>query len=279
MESRQEILVSGARVPVLGLGTWNMGDKRERREVELHALRQGLELGMTLVDTAEMYGHGRSEELVAEAIRGRRDDVFLVTKILPENASRTGVRSACEKSLRRLGTDRVDLYLLHWRGRHPLADTVEAFEQLVEDGLIRHWGVSNFDPDDLDELMRHPAGKRCAANQVYYNLFHRGIERRLLPACRKRAIKVMAYSPFEQGRLRPEGALARVARRRGITVHQAMLAWAIREEGVIAIPKSGKPEHVRENAAALSIRLEEEDLRELDAAHPAPAVDIPLETT
>lgn len=266
-------------MPVLGQGTWNLGEKRERRDVELRALRMGLELGMTLVDTAEMYGHGRSEELVAEAIRERRSDVFLVTKILPQNASRAGVRRSCEKSLERLGTDRIDLYLLHWRGSHPLGDTVDAFEQLVEDGLIRHWGVSNFDVDDLDELLRHPAGARCAANQVYYNLFHRGIERRLLPECRKRGITVMAYSPFEQGALRPEGTLARVALRRGITVHQVMLAWVIRDQGVIAIPKSGSPGHVRENAAAAAFRLEEEDLRELDAAHPAPGVDVPLETT
>jgi diketogulonate reductase-like aldo/keto reductase len=279
MMPRQEILSSGIPVPVLGQGTWNMGDRKERREDELRALRLGLDLGMTLIDTAEMYGRGRSEELVGEAIRGRRDEVFLVTKVIPENASRESVPRSCEKSLRRLGTDRIDLYLLHWRGRIPLAETVGAFERLVDAGLVRHWGVSNLDAADLDELVRLPAGAKCAVNQVYYNLFRRGIERRLLPVSRKRGIVTMAYSPFEQGRLRQEGVLARVAGRRGITVHQTMLAWTIRANGVIAIPKSGNPEHVRQNAAAAQVRLDDEDLRELDIAYPAPGVDVPLETT
>jgi diketogulonate reductase-like aldo/keto reductase len=270
---------SGLEVPVLGQGTWKMGDSPQRREQEIRALRTGFDLGLNLVDTAEMYGGGRSEELVGEAIAGRRDDLVLVTKVLPQNASRSGVRKACEESLARLRTDRIDLYLLHWRGRHPLCETVEAFERLVDEGKILHWGISNFDVADLEEVERCPAGNHAVANQVYYNLQRRGIERRLLPWCRARNVVVMAYTPFEQGRLRTKGVLEEVAVRHEATVYQIALAWILRQEGVVTIPQSGSEQHVRENAAALEIQLSAEDLRQLNQAFPAPPEEVPLETT
>jgi len=264
---------------VLGQGTWAIGDSRPRREEEIRALRTGFDLGLVMIDTAEMYGSGRSEELVGEAIEGRRDEVIVVTKVLPQHASRSGVRQACEGSLRRLRTDRIELYLLHWRGQHPLAETVAAFEQLAGEGKILHWGVSNFDVADLEELWRCAQGANAAANQVYYNLHRRGIERKLLPWCQARGVAVMAYTPFEQGKLRDHGALGDVARRHGASVHQIALAWILRHEGVVAIPKSGNERHVRENAAALDIVLSEEDLAALNRAYPAPVGDVPLETT
>ncbi|WP_288402843.1 aldo/keto reductase [uncultured Deinococcus sp.] len=263
-------LPGGARVPALGQGTWNMGDDPRRRADEVRALQTGLDLGLTLLDTAEMYGDGNSEELVGEAIRGRRDEVFLVSKVLPGHATRRGTVDACHASLRRLGTDRLDLYLLHWRGRVPLAETVEALEGLRQSGEIRAWGVSNFDPGDLRELAGVPGGEHVAANQVLYNLTRRGIEFDLLPEAQARGLPVMAYSPVEQGRLLGDAALRAVAARHGVPELQVALAWVLRQPGVIAIPKSGRAAHVRENRAALDLRLTEQDLRDLDAAFPPP---------
>ncbi|MFC5848178.1 aldo/keto reductase [Deinococcus petrolearius] len=263
-------LPDGGRVPVLGQGTWNMGDDPRRRADEVRALQTGLDLGLTLLDTAEMYGDGNSEELVGEAIRGRRDEVFLVSKVLPGHATRRGTVDACHASLRRLGTDRLDLYLLHWRGRVPLAETVQALEGLRQSGEIRAWGVSNFDPGDLRELAGVPGGEHVTANQVLYNLTRRGIEFDLLPESQARGLPVMAYSPVEQGRLLGDAALRAVAARHGVPELQVALAWVLRQPGVIAIPKSGRATHVRENRAALDLRLTEQDLRDLDAAFPPP---------
>ena len=264
-------------IPALGIGTWNMGDTRKTRADEIAALQTAVELGMTVVDTAEMYGNGAAEELVAEALAHRRDDIFLVSKVLPHHASARGTIAACEASLRRLKTDRLDLYLLHWRGSVPLAETVEAFGRLERDGKIRHWGVSNFDTDDMEELAALDAGARVAANQVLYNLARRGIEYDLLPWCRAHRVPVMAYSPLEQGRLMGRKPLHAVAARIGATPAQVALAWVIRQPGVIAIPKSGRPERVRENRAALDITLSPGDLAELDKAFAAPARKIALE--
>jgi diketogulonate reductase-like aldo/keto reductase len=269
---------TGAEMPVLGLGTWEMGERTGQRKEEVAALRLGLDLGMTLIDTAEMYGSGGAEEVVGEAIRGRRDAVFVVTKVLPQNASREGTERACERSLGRLRTDRIDLYLLHWPGRHPLAATLEAFERLRSQGKIRHYGVSNVDHREMAEAETMPGGAGIACDQVLYNLARRGIERNLLPWCRNRGVVVMAYSPFDQGRLRERPALARVASRHGVGRALVALAWTIREEGVVTIPKASDPEHVRENARAAGLRFTPDDLAELDRAYPAPPRDIPLET-
>ncbi|HET9888365.1 MAG TPA: aldo/keto reductase [bacterium] len=279
MKPRMVRTRNGLEMPVLGQGTWKMGDAPKRREQEVRALRTGFDLGLTLIDTAEMYGGGRSEELVGEAIAGRREELILVTKVLPQNASRAGVRKACEASLGRLRTDRIDLYLLHWPGRHPVCETVEAFERLRDEGKILHWGVSNFDVAGCEEVERCTKGKQAAANQIYYNLQRRGIERKLLPWCRARHVVVMAYTPFEQGRLRTKGVLDEVAARHGATVYQIALAWILRHEGVMTIPQSGSEQHVRENAAALAIELSTTDLRQLNQAFPAPSQDVPLETT
>lgn len=268
---------SGVSVPALGQGTWRMGDDPARRAEELAALRRGLDLGMTLIDTAEMYGSGASEELVGEAIRGRRDDAFLVSKVLPSNADARGTVDACHASLRRLGTDRIDLYLLHWRGGVPLAETVEALEGLVSSGSIGAWGVSNLDVDDLEEL---PAGALPQTDQVLYNLTRRGPEYDLFPWCRERSVPVMAYSPLEQGRLqRGAGvhALESVASAYGSTPLQVALAWVLRHDDVIAIPKASTAAHVEENHAALGLGLTDEDLKTLDAAFPAPVRKEPLE--
>jgi diketogulonate reductase-like aldo/keto reductase len=241
------------------------------------ALRLGLDLGMTLIDTAEMYGEGGAEEVVARAISGRRDGVFLVSKVYPHNATRRGTVAACEHSLKRLGTDRLDLYLLHWRGEGPLAETLEAFAALRAAGKIRHWGVSNFDTDDMTELWALPGGGGAAANQVLYNLTRRGIEWDLLPWCRERRVPIMAYSPVEQGRLLGKRALAVVARRRGATPAQVALAWVLRQEGVVAIPKAAQAAHVRENRGALDLELAPDDLAALDSAFPPPRGKRPLE--
>ncbi|WP_405774193.1 aldo/keto reductase [Streptomyces sp. NBC_00859] len=265
---------SGAEVPALGQGTWHMGDDRARRSGELAALRRGLDLGMTLIDTAEMYGSGAAEDLVGEAIRGRRDEVFLVSKVLPSNADARGTADACRASLRRLGTDRIDLYLLHWRGGVPLAETVEAFEALVADGSIGSWGVSNLDVDDLDDL---PGGARPQTDQVLYNLSRRGPEYDLFPRCRDLSVPVMAYSPVEQGRLLGHDALRAVASAHGATPAQVALAWVLRHEDVIAIPKASTVAHVEENRAALDLRLTDDDLSALDAAFPPPGRKQPLE--
>lgn len=270
-------LPSSEKVPALGQGTWNMGDRRATRPEEIAALRAGIDLGMTLIDTAELYGNGDSEDLVGEAIAGRRNEVFLVSKVLPSNASRRGTIAACEHSLRRLGTDRLDLYLLHWRGGFPLEETLQAFEQLQRDGKIRYWGVSNFDVDDMDELVSIAGGNAVAANQVLYNLSRRGIEFDLLPWCKDRRIPTIAYSPIEQGRLLRQPALRKVAERHGATPAQVALAWALRRDDVIAIPKAGSVTHVRENHGALELRLSAEDLAELERAWPAPKRKRPLE--
>jgi diketogulonate reductase-like aldo/keto reductase len=270
-------LPSGEAIPVLGQGTWGMAEDARRRESEVAALRLGLDLGMTLIDTAEMYADGAAEELVAEAIAGRRDDVFLVSKVLPDHASRRGTIVACEDSLRRLGTDRLDLYLLHWRGRVPLEETLDAFTALVHAGKIRHWGVSNFDVSDMKELVGQPGGAAVATDQVLYNLTRRGIEYDLLPWCRQRRLPIMAYSPIEQGRMLGHPGLRGVAVRHGATAAQLALAWLLRQESLTAIPKAGTPAHVRENRAALDLRLTEEDLATLDRAFPPPTGPRPLE--
>ncbi|HWI63624.1 MAG TPA: aldo/keto reductase [Symbiobacteriaceae bacterium] len=271
------LLPSGEAVPVLGQGTWNMGEEARRRKDEVASLRLGLDLGLTLIDTAEMYANGGSEEVVAEAIAGRRDEAFLVSKVLPSNASRRGTVAACERSLKRLKVECIDLYLLHWRGRHPLAETLAAFDELVRDGKIRYWGVSNFDPSDMEELVSL-GGTACATNQVLYNLTRRGIEYDLLPWSRQRRMPIMAYSPIEQGRMLGHRTLASVGARHGATPAQVALAWLFRQDGVMVIPKAGKPEHVRENRAALDLRLTEQDLAELERAFPAPTGPTPLET-
>jgi diketogulonate reductase-like aldo/keto reductase len=269
---------TGERVPALGQGTWNMGEKKKERAEEIAALRLGVELGLSLIDTAEMYGDGQSEELIAEAIGGRRDQVFLVSKVLPEHATRRGTIKACEGSLRRLKTDWLDLYLLHWREDVPLEETLTGFEMLVHDGKIRHWGVSNFDVADMEELVDLPGGSRVTTNQVLYNLTRRGIEHDLLPWCRKRQMPIMAYSPIEQGRLLKEAALKEIASRHGVTPSQVVLAWVLRHDDVIAIPKAGKSKHVRENHGALDLRLSKQDLSELDDAFPPPTKRVSLET-
>jgi diketogulonate reductase-like aldo/keto reductase len=275
------LLPSGSEMPVLGQGTWNMGEDPAARRDEVAALRLGLELGMTLIDTAEMYGEGGAEEVVGEAIAGRRDDVFIVSKVYPHNADRRGVQAACERSLRRLGTERIDLYLLHWRGNVPLAETLEAFVRLREQGKIGDFGVSNFDLDDMQEAAALPGGDLIATDQVLYNLTRRGIEWDLLPWCHERRMPVMAYSPLEsnpqeQGSLLGNPQLAAVARRRGVTPAQVALAWVLRQEGVTVIPKAVRPQHVRENRAALDLKLTAEDLAQLDAGFPAPRRRQPL---
>jgi diketogulonate reductase-like aldo/keto reductase len=264
--------LGGVSVPVLGQGTWQLSDRPQRRKDEIAALQLGIDLGLTLIDTAEMYGDGASEELVAEAVAGRRDQIFLVTKVLPGNAtSRKRIVAACERSLERLRTDRIDLYLLHWRSGEDLPAVVETFGELAKAGKIRHWGVSNFDVDDLDELARLPGGDAVASNQVLYNVSRRGIEFDLLPAARKRELNVMAYTPIEPSRLLRNATLRGIAARHAATPLQIALAWVIRAAGVVAIPRTGSPEHVRENAAAVEIELSARDLDEIDLAFPPPA--------
>jgi diketogulonate reductase-like aldo/keto reductase len=279
MEISTTALPDGEVIPVLGPGTWNIAEQPRKRADEIAALQMALDLGMTLIDTAEMYGSGAAEELVAEAVGHRRRECFLVSKVLPSHASRRGTVAACEASLRRLKTDHLDLYLLHWRGSVPLADTLEGFNDLKRQGKIRHWGVSNFDVDDMDELvsLKENAGPAVAANQVLYNLRRRGIERDLLPWCRARGIPVMAYSPLEQGKLANHKTVTAIARRLNVTPSQVALNWVLRQPGVVAIPKAGHVEHVRENRAALDIVLTPSDLAELDEAFPPPARKIPLE--
>lgn len=262
-------------VPALGQGTYRMGEKKNARAREVAALRLGIELGMTLIDTAEMYGEGAAEEIVAEAIEGMRESVFLVSKVYPHNATRAGLPKACARSLRRLRTEAIDLYLLHWRGEVPLEETAEAFEKLQAEGKIRRWGVSNFDVAGLEELDR-PA---CATDQVLYNLEARGIEFDLLPWARAQGLPLMAYSPVGHGGdLLRHPTLAEIAQRRGATPAQVALAWVLRQPQMIAIPKATNPEHVRDNAAAVGFELSEEDLRALDAAFPPPRKKRPLAT-
>jgi diketogulonate reductase-like aldo/keto reductase len=265
-------LPDGTRVPALGQGTWHMGERGGAAKAEVAALKLGIELGMTLIDTAEMYGNGGAEEVVAEAAQGQRDKLFIVSKVYPHNASRSGVPAACDRSLKRLRTDRIDLYLLHWRGSHPLTETVEAFEKLRAAGKIRYWGVSNFDTRDMQGLVRLPAGANCATDQVLYHVGSRGIEYDLLPWCSQHAMPIMAYSPIGQGgRLLRSKALATVAQRHGATPAQIAIAWTMRHPNVITIPKASDPVHVRENAACGDIELSPDDLALIDSAHPPPA--------
>jgi diketogulonate reductase-like aldo/keto reductase len=274
---REVALPTGETVPALGQGTWQMAEIASRRGSEIAALRLGVELGLTLIDTAEMYGEGAAEELVAQAIEGHREAVFLVSKVYPHNAGLRGVVQACERSLKRLKTDRLDLYLLHWRGSIPLEETVAGFEELRAAGKIRYWGVSNFDTDDLHELIELEEGTNCASNQVLYNVSRRGPEFDLMSWMAEHRMPLMAYSPIEQGRLPKSGALQTIAARHGASPYQIALAWLVQRPGVIAIPKAGRPEHVSENHRALSIELDTEDLRRIDAEFPPPARKRPLE--
>ncbi|MBX3579348.1 MAG: aldo/keto reductase [Rhizobiaceae bacterium] len=267
-------LPTGIEVPALGQGTWKMGEDRAKRSDEIAALKLGLDLGMTLIDTAEMYASGVAEEITREAVESRRDQVFVVSKVMPQNASRAGTVRACEASLKRLGTDRIDLYLLHWRGRYALSETIEAFERLKADGKIRHWGVSNFDAEDMAELAALDHGDAVQANQVLYNLESRGIEFDLLAGASP--VPVMAYSPVGQGDLTHNRKLDGVAARHGVTRAQIALAWTLRHPNVISIPKAGSATHVRENRAALSLELSDADLADLDAAFPPPRRKVPL---
>lgn len=275
-------LSDGASVPRIGQGTWNMGEEASRRAEEIASLRLGVELGLNLIDTAEMYGDGRSEELVGEAIHGIRDDVFLVSKVYPYNAGKTRLALSCEESLKRLGTDHLDLYLLHWRGKIPLEETVGEMEKLVASGKILRWGVSNLDTEDMQDLLRIPGGNHCAVNQVLYHLGSRGIEYELLPWQQSRNIPVMAYSPLAQaGTLRKgltENATVKdIASNHGVTPLQIMLAWSIHQDKVIAIPKAGSRQHVAENAEAGNIQLSADDLWRLDEAFPQPSWRVPLD--
>lgn len=268
---RSTTMPGGEAIPVLGQGTWGMAESKHPREQELQALRLGLDLGMTLIDTAEMYANGGAEKLVGEAIAGRRDQVFLVSKVLPHNASRNGTVNACERSLRRLKTDHLDLYLLHWREQIPLEQTFSAFEALLRNGKIRYWGVSNFDLSDMKEVESLPGGEAVATDQVLYNLERRGIEYDLLPWCRQRQMPVMAYSPIEQGRMLNHATLRAIAESHGATPAQVALAWVLRQEKVVAIPRAGIPEHIRQNRGALDLQLTSQDLAELDRDFPPPS--------
>jgi len=274
---RTVTLLLGERVPALGQGTWRMGEQRFNRKEEIATLRLGLDLGLTLIDTAEMYGEGRAEQLIAEAIGDRRDEAFLVSKVYPHNSSRQGTVAACERSLQRLRTDRIDLYLLHWRGGVPLAETVEAFAALQRAGKIRHYGVSNFDLADMQELWSAPGGPAVATNQVLYNLVRRGIEWDLLPWCREKSVPIMAYSPIEQAKLILDKKLSDFGRRYGMTPSQAALAWLLANDDIIVIPKTGNSERLKENLGALNHPLTTAQLAELDRLFPPPTGPRPLE--
>jgi len=273
---RPVALPSGETVPQLGQGTWRMGERPAARAEETAALREGVELGMSLIDTAEMYGEGETETWLGQALEGLRDRVFLVSKAYPQNASKVRLPRACEASLKRLKTDRLDLYLLHWRGGVPLAETVEAMHALKAAGKIRHWGVSNLDLDDMEELVE-AGGAACAVDQVLYNLGRRGVEFDLFPWMARRGMPAMAYTPLEPARLARAPALQEVARARGVEPLQIALSWVLRSPGVIAIPKASKVEHVRQNRAAADLELTPEELDQLDAAFPPPARKRPLE--
>ncbi|KWA72324.1 aldo/keto reductase [Burkholderia ubonensis] len=259
------VLPDGETIPKLGQGTWEMGERASRRAGEIAALREGIALGMTLIDTAEMYGDGATEELVGDALDGLRDDVFLVSKAYPHHASRRGVVAACEASLKRLRTDRIDLYLLHWRGSVPLEETVEGFDALRRAGKIRHWGVSNFDTADMQALVDEAGGAACATNQILYNIARRGPEFDLLPWLAARRIPAMAYSPVDHARLPKHSPLDEIARVRGVSVTRVALAWVLAQPGVFAIPKAARIEHVRDNRAALDLVLSDDERTQLDA--------------
>jgi diketogulonate reductase-like aldo/keto reductase len=276
---RSVTLKTGETVPVLGLGTWRMGERTSERAAEVKAVQLGLELGLRLIDTAEMYGKGNAETIVGEAMGSLRDEIYLVSKVYPHNASRKGAIAACERSLKRLKTNCLDLYLLHWRGSHPLAETVEAFETLKKDGKIHNWGVSNLDVADLNELAGVPQGKNCASNQVLYHLGSRGIEWELLGQCRKAKVMVMAYSPLGQGPLLRKPALAKLGAKHNCDPGAIALAWVLRQPGVVTIPKAVKPEHVRANMKALEVKLDAEDLAALDATFPPPRRATALDMT
>ena len=277
-------LSANEKIPVLGLGTWRMGEEPGSRKAEVAAVRTAIAMGLRLIDTAEMYGEGGAEEVVgqaiAEALRAgdvRREELFVVSKVYPHNASRKGTPAACARSLARLGLDRIDLYLLHWRGEHPLDQTCEAMRRLVDDGRIGRWGVSNFDTDDMDELAAvcgEPLD--CAANQVYYSMSERGPEFSLLPWQRERGLPLMAYSPIDQGALAGDAALKKMAERLGVTAAQLALAWVVAQPGVVAIPKAVREAHLRDNLAAAELRLSAEDLAEIDRLHPPPRGKKPL---
>ena len=270
-------LSSGQLIPVLGMGTWRMGENALHRQSEIDALRHGLDLGLSLIDTAEMYGEGGAEEVIAQAIANRRESVFLVSKVYPHNASVKGAIAACERSLKRLKTDYLDVYLLHWRGSVPLAETLEAFETLQQSGKIRSYGVSNFDVEDMEEASQLKGGKGIVTNQVLYNLMRRGIEWNLLPWCRQQGIPIMAYSPIEQGRLLNNKTIKAIAQERGVTAAIVAIAWLLHQEDIIVIPKSSRIDHVEQNYAALNLKLSAEELNALDAAFPAPSKPVPLE--
>jgi diketogulonate reductase-like aldo/keto reductase len=269
-EMPQITLPDGEKMPAYGQGTWHMGESRSRRADEVAALKLGIDLGITLIDTAEMYGNGVAEEIVAEAAGDRRDKLFIVSKVLPYNASQQGTIAACENSLKRLKTDRIDLYLLHWTGSHPFAETLAGFERLKEQGKIRHHGVSNFDRGDMVKWCALAGGKTVASNQILYNLNRRGPEFDLIPWCRERNISIMAYSPVDQGRMLGHKALAEIGARHGATPAQVALAWLQRQDGMIVIPKASRQEHVRENLGSLGLKLAEQDLADLDRAFPPP---------
>lgn len=270
-------LPSGQPMPILGMGTWRIGESPEQRKIEVTALRHGLDLGMTLIDTAEMYGEGGAEIVVGEAIAQRRASVFLVSKFYPHNATRQGTIAACERSLKRLKTDYLDLYLLHWRGSVPLVETLDALQTLKQAGKIRDYGVSNFDTDDMAEAFALPSGQAIVTNQILYNLTRRGVEWDLLPWCRSHQIPVMAYSPVEQGRLLRHPTLQTIAQQHGASAAQIAIAWLLRQEQMIVIPKSSSSSHVEENRAALDLKLSVNDLNALDAAFRPPPKRVALE--
>jgi len=276
---QQVTLPSGEKVAALGLGTWQMADSRNKRADEIATIQLALDLGMTLLDTAEMYGEGRAEELLAEALSGRRDRAFIVSKVYPQNATRKGTVAACERSLKRLKTDRIDLYLLHWRGSAQLAEALEGFTELQKAGKIRHHGVSNLDVDDMEELWGLPGGKACATDQVMYSLAHRGMEWNLLPWCRERKMPIMAYCPIDRGDLEGHRKLNDFAKKHGMSWAQAALAWLLSKPDIIAIPKTSRPERLRENHGALKFKLDKAQLAELDELFPPPKAARPLATT
>jgi diketogulonate reductase-like aldo/keto reductase len=276
---RQVVLRNGVRVPALGLGTWKMGEDVRQRAQEVRALAAGIDLGATLIDTAEMYASGRAEEVVAAAIKGRRDGVYLVSKVLPQNATRAGTVKACEASLKRLKTDCIDLYLLHWRGTVSFAETMAGFDDLMQAGKIRGFGVSNLGLKELQEWLGVSRADKTLANQVMYSIGQRGIDFELAPWCLEHKIALMAYCPLSQGSIPAKPALKRVAERHRATPAQIMLAWVLRHEHVIAIPKSARPERVRENVQAADIVLSAEDLMDLDKEFPAPRKAQPLATS